>query len=120
MATAGGFDDRDAIRRTQLANERTFLAWWRSGITAMGVSLAVGRIVPELGNQTGWPYAVVGVFYVVLGLALVIYGTVRQRQVEQGIESGRFPATDWPMLVAFTVLALAIGVGTLALIVVEA
>ena len=39
---------------------------------------------------------------------------------EQGIESGRFPATDWPMLVAFTVLALAIGVGTLALIVVEA
>lgn len=40
--------------------------------------------------------------------------------MEQGIAHGEFPATDWPMLVAFTVLAVAIGVGTLALIVVEA
>jgi uncharacterized membrane protein YidH (DUF202 family) len=29
---------QDAIRRTRLANERTYLAWWRSGLTALAVS----------------------------------------------------------------------------------
>ena len=120
VALGGGFEDKDATRRTQLANERTFLAWWRSGITALGVSLAVGRIVPELGNQTGWPYAVVGAFYAALGLAMVLYGSFRQRQVEDGIERGEFVTMHRQLLAAFTVLAVGIGVGTLGLIVIEA
>jgi putative membrane protein len=28
---------RDATRRTQLANERTYLAWWRTGLTIGGL-----------------------------------------------------------------------------------
>ena len=36
----------DASRRTYLAGERTYLAWWRSGLTA----LAVGALV--LGAAT--------------------------------------------------------------------
>jgi inner membrane protein YidH len=113
------FEDKDAIRRTQLANERTFLAWWRSGITALGVSLAVGRVVPALGDQTGWPYAVVGAFYGILGLAMVLYGSFRQRQVEDGIERGEFVSMNRRLVTGFTVLAVAIGIGTLVLIVAE-
>ena len=37
-------------RRTSLANERTQLAWWRTGLTALAVALAVGRLVPEIGK----------------------------------------------------------------------
>ncbi len=37
----------DATRRTRLANERTYLAWWRSGLTALAVGLAAGKLVPE-------------------------------------------------------------------------
>lgn len=33
----------DALRRTRLANERTHLAWWRTGLAALAVSLGAGR-----------------------------------------------------------------------------
>jgi uncharacterized membrane protein YidH (DUF202 family) len=31
----------DAVRRTRLANERTYLAWWRTALTAFAVSIAL-------------------------------------------------------------------------------
>ncbi|HEV8450476.1 MAG TPA: DUF202 domain-containing protein, partial [Gaiellales bacterium] len=54
------FDDaQDATRRTRLANERTYLAWWRTGLTSLAVSLAAGKVVPQLSNaQRTWPYQV--------------------------------------------------------------
>ncbi|MGZ5314068.1 MAG: DUF202 domain-containing protein, partial [Solirubrobacterales bacterium] len=39
---------RDATRRTRLANERTQLAWWRTGLTALAVAVGIGRVIPEL------------------------------------------------------------------------
>ncbi|MGI8557109.1 MAG: DUF202 domain-containing protein [Solirubrobacteraceae bacterium] len=53
-----GADDstRPATRRTHLANERTYLAWWRTGITA----LAGGKLVPSLAHGARWPYVVLG------------------------------------------------------------
>ncbi|MGH2744250.1 MAG: DUF202 domain-containing protein, partial [Thermoleophilaceae bacterium] len=37
----------DVTRRTLLAAERTWLAWWRSGIAAATAAVAVGGVVPE-------------------------------------------------------------------------
>jgi putative membrane protein len=46
----------DASRRTYLAGERTQLAWWRTGLTALAVALGVGRVVPELSKSAArWP-----------------------------------------------------------------
>ena len=44
-------DSRDATRRTRLANERTYLAWWRTGLTAFAVSFGAGRIAFRFGIQ---------------------------------------------------------------------
>jgi len=53
-----GVDEaRDATRRTRLANERTYLAWWRTGLTNFAVSLAAGKLVPELSSGAAWPRA---------------------------------------------------------------
>ena len=109
----------DATRRTHLANERTLLAWWRSGLTALGVSLAVGRIVPEFGHHKRWPYAALGAAYAVFGLAMVAYGTLRQRQVEGAVRAGRFAWPETQVIAAFTLLATAIGVATLVLVLVD-
>ena len=69
--TYGG-RDQDAIERTDLANERTQLAWWRTGLTALAVALAVGRVVPDLGDTVhAWPYTVVGVGFAVYSLLLI-------------------------------------------------
>jgi len=72
------FDEaRDATRRTRLANERTYLAWWRTGLTAFAVSLGAGKLVPALTDESRWPYAAVGIGFGLLGVAFVAYGAKR-------------------------------------------
>ena len=60
----------DATRRTRLASERTYLAWWRSALAAFAVSLGVGKIVPQLTSGSPVGYEIVGVGYALLGAAL--------------------------------------------------
>jgi putative membrane protein len=82
----------DATRRTLLASERTELAWWRTGLTALAVALAVGRIVPGLdASSQRWPYVVAGICFAVYGVAVVLYGSIRRGAVERALAAGRFP-----------------------------
>jgi inner membrane protein YidH len=67
-------------RRTQLAVERTYLAWWRTGLTGYAVALATARIVPELANtKVQWPYTLLGIGFALLGTGCVAYGEYRRR-----------------------------------------
>lgn len=50
----------DALRRTRLANERTYLAWWRTGLAALAVSLGAGKLIPELSKGPAWPFQLIG------------------------------------------------------------
>jgi putative membrane protein len=85
-------DATDATRRTHLASERTELAWWRTGLTALAVALAVGRVVPELSDSSArWPYVGVGVCFGLYGLAVLAYGSHRRQAVERALAEGRFP-----------------------------
>ncbi len=82
----------DASRRTRLANERTELAWWRTGLTALAVALGIGRVVPELNDSAvRWPYVVAGVGFALWGIGAIAYGTRRSAEVERVLEAGRFP-----------------------------
>jgi putative membrane protein len=83
---------RDALRRTHLASERTELAWWRTGLTALAVALAVGRVVPQLSDSSSrWPYVAVGVCFAVYGVAVLAYGSRRRQSVDRALLEGRFP-----------------------------
>jgi putative membrane protein len=85
-----------------LAGERTELAWWRTGLTALAVALAVGRVVPGLDRgSTRWPYEVVGVCFAVYGVAVIGYGSYRRRVLERALSGGRFSE---PPRVAHTAL----------------
>ena len=73
-------------RQTILANERTQLAWWRTGLTAIAVALAVGRVLPDLsGTGSRWAYTVVGIGFALYGIAMIAYGTRRARTVASEI-----------------------------------
>jgi uncharacterized membrane protein YidH (DUF202 family) len=64
--------------RTQLAVERTMLAWWRTGLASLAVALAVGRLLPEISREeTTWPYVTLGLAFASYACGLFIYGTAR-------------------------------------------
>lgn len=81
----------DALRRTRLANERTYLAWWRTGLTTFAVGLGAGKLVPELSTGTAWPFELIGTAFSLAGITLIAYAYVRQRQVEDAVARGAMP-----------------------------
>jgi putative membrane protein len=113
-------DPRDYSRRTLLANERTYLAWWRTGLTALAAALAAARVVPELADaQDRWPYTLLGVGCALAGLVCIAYGHRRRIAVDEAVRRGEFPPVDGRITALLTGLALLVGVGMLALIVLE-
>jgi putative membrane protein len=103
-----------ATERTTLAGERTLLAWWRTGLTAIAVALAVGRLLPELAkHQTRWPYVLLGVGFALYGIAMFVLGTHRLGAL------GRRPAGDDRVLIGLMGSGVILGLGTLALIVAQ-
>lgn len=110
----------DATRRTLLANERTELAWWRTGLTALAVALGVGRVVPELNHTSlRWPYVVAGVGFALWGILALSYGSARRTAVDRVLESGRFPEPPRWALRALAGGGVALGLLTAVLILLD-
>jgi uncharacterized membrane protein YidH (DUF202 family) len=113
-------EDEGVDRRTSLAGERTLLAWWRTGFTAIAVAIAVGRVLPELTSDSPrWPYVVIGVGFGLYGIALIAYGTRRIASLNSEIG---VPPQDRPALRSMAVLAVVgvvLGIGSIALILVQ-
>jgi putative membrane protein len=107
----------DATRRTRLAAERTYLAWWRTALAAFAVSLGVGKVVPELTSGRSTGYEVVGAGYALLGIAFIGYGYWRQRMTEQALLEGRFVPFDHRAALVFSLAGVTLGLGTFATIV---
>ena len=102
--------------RSHLAGERTLLAWWRSGLAALAVALAVGRVIPALIDASrGW-FVTLGVGFAVLALAFTLYGTSRQWQVNRSIAGGNFRPLDGRVVFLLTGLMALLAVSTVALI----
>jgi putative membrane protein len=116
----GQFDEAgDATRRTRLANERTYLAWWRTGLTAFAVSLGAGKLVPALTDETRWPYVGVGVGFALLGVAFVAYGFSRLRLVERAVARGDYVRPDERFLGSLTAVGILLGFALLLIVVIE-
>ena len=106
----------DATRRTRLANERTYLAWWRTGLTALAVCVGIGRLVPELSGGTKWPFEVVGAGFGVLGLAFIYVGYLRTRAVEEALDRGSFAPLGVRLPLALMLVGLALGAATILVV----
>jgi putative membrane protein len=111
-----GDETRDATRRTRLANERTYLAWWRTGLTTFAVSLAAGKLVPELSSGAAWPFEVIGVAFGAVGLVFIIYAYVRQKRVEEALSRGHYAPFETRVALVFAALGVLLGIGTITVI----
>jgi inner membrane protein YidH len=110
---------RDASRRTHLANERTYLAWWRTGLTCLVVSLGAGKLVPSISDQARWPYEVLGAGFALLGLFFIIYGLRRQREIRDAVNRAEFEHPDDRVMAVVTAVGVALGVMLLVLVVIQ-
>ncbi len=107
-------------RRTWLAAERTYLAWLRAGLGAVGVALAVGRLIPALIGGSSVAYATLGTGYGVLGAFMVAYAMWRLRRVTTALEANGPVVPDWWAVSLVTAVSLALAVGTIAIVLVAA
>ena len=108
-----------ADRRTRLAAERTWLAWWRSGIAAATASVAVGGVVPELVDDARTAYVVLGAGYALLAAAVFVGAGLRQRRLARSVEEGGYEGVPAGWVTALTLAGGALAVATLAIIIVN-
>jgi putative membrane protein len=67
---------RLAYDRTHLANERTFAAWLRTGLSVAAGGIAVAHLVPEPSRNSLVALAL-GAAFVLLGVGILVYGARR-------------------------------------------
>jgi len=105
-------DDGNPSRaRDHLANERTYLAWLRTGANVM----ILGLVVAKFGPGSGYSMSS-GAVLIAVGIAGLAYGTRRYRRISGEIEHGRFvtgtrgrgPALAAGVLIAAVLVALAL------------
>ena len=109
----------DATRRTRLANERTYLAWWRTGLSTLAVSFAAGRLVPELSGGPNWPFQVIGIAFAVVGVALILYGYRRHEEVDTALDRGDYTSLPTRASAFFAGAGALLGVATVLLVLVH-
>jgi uncharacterized membrane protein YidH (DUF202 family) len=111
-------DDPD--RRTSLAGERTLLAWWRTGFTAIAVAIAVGRVLPQLiHHATRWPYVVVGLGFGFYGIALIVYGTRRIDGLNRELGLPERDSSATRSMQVLAAVGVLLGIATIVLIIVQ-
>lgn len=110
----------DATRRTRLASERTYLAWWRGGLTALAVAVGAGAIVPDLTTSARWPFALLGTGFALLGLGFIVYGLRRHRAIEAALRRGDFAPLGGRATLTLTASGAALAIMTVVLVLVEA
>ena len=93
LKESGQQTELESRARTHLANERTFLAWLRTGIALISLGLAVAQflqhqVVPGLHLTRG-----IAIVMVVTGVLMTIDGTMRFVRHSKQIEAGEFRVT---------------------------
>jgi putative membrane protein len=95
--------------RFSLANERTFLAWIRTGLALVGGGLGVAGFLPPL--RVPHLREIVAVTLMLLGAAVAIRAVDHWARAERAMRLGRpLPASRFP-----GVLAVVVGLGAVLL-----
>src|SRR4029079_9880607 len=111
--------DLDQARRTSMAAERTWLAWWRTALGATAGALAVGRFAPQLLDVAPWPYILLGCGYASLAVGLALVGAQRQRELERALRTGGHIPLRFRTVAVFTVGGVALAVMTVVLVIAQ-
>lgn len=107
-------------RRTVLASERTWLAWFRTGIGVGAAAVAVGTLIPRLVEGTRWPFVILGIGYALLSIAVFALGLTRYREIERAIEEGESVESGAKPLLWLTASGVLLALATLVIMLIQA
>lgn len=111
--------DPDELRRVgttpdyrfSLANERTFLAWIRTGLALIAGGLAVAQFLPPL--PVAYLREAIAITLLLLGGAVAVRAVDHWARTERAMRLGNdLPASRFP-----AVLAIVVGLGALVLVI---
>jgi len=92
--------------RDQLANERTFLAWVRTGLGFVGIGVVLEKLIEERGQLA----LAMGLLFIGSGITMLAYSFLRYRRIMHLLTHGRFaPAQRGPLALVAFLIALALG-----------
>ncbi|MCU1259323.1 MAG: hypothetical protein JWO80_2208, partial [Bryobacterales bacterium] len=113
--------DNSTRARDHLANERTFLAWLRTGVAVVIFGFAIGRFsiaIHEFMKVEGHPQSAArisvwfGLVAIVTGVVLVFAGLKRYRRTRAQLEVGKFePAGLLVDLAAISTVGFGLALG---------
>ena len=103
-------------QRMRLVYERTYLAWWRTGLAGIAAGFAVGRVLPEIVGGTNWPYIALGTLLAASGLAAMVYGIVHYRELQAALREDREPHTGEGFVLALAAVGIVVGAASVVLV----
>lgn len=106
-------------RRTVLAAERTWLAWFRTGIGVSAAAIGVGAVLPKLADSSSWGFVVLGAAYAALAVAMFVEGWRRQRDIYKAIAVDADVPTGIHAIAGLTVAGGVLALATLVLLFTE-
>ena len=109
----------DVVQRTDMAAERTWLAWWRTALAATAGSLGVGRLAPDLLGVDSWPYVVLGMSYAALAVGLLLMGARRQRELSRAVDRDVPAPLSFRVVAVFTLGGVVLVLTTMVLVVAQ-
>jgi putative membrane protein len=104
-------EERRPVAQAELANERTYLSWLRTGLALVAVGVAAEQVLPAEGII--WARQVIGVSLILAGVVTAGLARWRWRAVDRAMRAGR----RIPQPILGYVVGAAIVLGGLATIV---
>ena len=101
-----------AEHRTLLANERTYAAWVRPGLTALAAGIAFERFIP--GRIPGWSVRVIAVILIIFGAACFWLALWRYRHLGIRLPHLNAVTISPPLIATLTLLLIAASLLALA------
>ena len=100
--------DPEPDARFTFANERTFLAWSRTGLALIVAGLGVVQLLPPFPGVP-WGRHLIGVPLIVLGAIVAVAGYVEWVRNQRALRRGEpVPRSFLPVILTMTIAAVAV------------
>jgi putative membrane protein len=111
LQAGGAIRDRRvdwALERTRLAKERTFAAWMRTSLAAIGLAVALVKLVPD--SDEAWLISALALLFLFVGAVVCVFAVRRFADVVRKLEAEGHPPVPMmlPRILALTLLVAAL------------